>query len=51
MNDTEDKIADIINSNDLTTAAHTMRLILEVIANSNISIDEAIDSVCEKEFG
>lgn len=49
--DTEEKIADIIQSNDLSTAAHTLRLILDVVANSNVEVDEAIDAVCEREFG
>ena len=44
---TEQKIAEIINRNEISVAVHTIRLIIEAVANSNISVDEAIETMIE----
>lgn len=45
---TEEKIAEIINRNELSVAVHTLRLIIEAVANSSISVEEAIETMTEK---
>lgn len=45
----EDKIADIIYENDLTTAASILHEIMRECKNH--PVDAAIDMVCERQFG